>query len=450
MTPDLFYGKVPEILVADDSIDSLGFISQSLSSHGYDVRSVTNGTLALASVREAQPDLILLDIKMPDLSGYEVCRKLKQDPQTQEIPIIFISALHEPFDKIKAFDMGGVDYITKPFYIEEVLARIQSQLERYFSLTQIKKLNDELEKRVRERTEELTASNRALHQEIADRQQIEKSLRESEAKFRQLSEHIQEVFWLTRYNTELQEFAEIEYISPAFITIWGRNCESLYENPWEWSAAIHPDDRHRVEAAFIEKAARGDFDEEYRILRPDGTIRWIRDRGFPVYDEKGRVYRVAGIAEDITELKHAEETSRLLASVVESSDDAIITKNLEGTITSWNAGAVDLFGYSPSEAIGQNISMLVPPDREEEESVILDRLKKGERIDHLKTVRLRKDSTPIDVSVTINPLKDATGKIVGASKIIRDISDRKREELERDRFWRSRMQNVSREHRSFQ
>ncbi|MGK7929276.1 MAG: response regulator, partial [Spirulina sp.] len=102
MTPNLFYGKVPEILVADDTLDSLRLISTSLSDRGYDVRSVTNGTLALASAREAQPDLILLDIKMPDLSGYEVCRQLKENPQTREIPVIFISALHEPFDKVEA------------------------------------------------------------------------------------------------------------------------------------------------------------------------------------------------------------------------------------------------------------------------------------------------------------------------------------------------------------
>ncbi|MGK7926224.1 MAG: EAL domain-containing protein, partial [Spirulina sp.] len=344
-------------------------------------------------------------------------------------------ALHEPFDKVEAFAVGGADYITKPFHLEEVLVRVQSQLARHFYLTQIQRLNDELEKRVKERTRELTESNRALQQEIADRQQIEENLWESEAKFRQISEHIQEVFWLIRYDAELQEFAKVEYVSPAFTTIWGRTCESLYENPWEWIAAIHPDDRHRVEVALTENAPKGSFEEKYRVVRPDGTIRWIRDRGFPVTDEKGRVYRVAGIAEDSTELERAEATSHLLASVVESSHDAIVTQNLEGTITSWNVGAEKLFGYTAAEAIGQKISMLVPPDRLEEEPAILNRLKKGEGVDRVETVRLCKDRTPVDVSVTISPLKDSRGKISGVSQIIRNISARKRAELERDRFF---------------
>ncbi|EAW33735.1 EAL domain-containing protein [Lyngbya sp. PCC 8106] len=306
MSPNLFFGKVPDILVADDTLESLRLISNALSNRGYDVRSVTNGTLAIASARAAPPDLILLDIKMPDLSGYEVCQQLKQDSLTREIPVIFISALHEPFDKVEAFRVGGVDYITKPFQIEEMLVRIQSQLERYFSRTQIQHLNNELEKRVEERTAQLSEINHALQQEIAERQRIEESLRESESKFRQLSEHIQEVFWLMGYDATSKQFTAIEYVSPAFATIWGKTCESLYENPWEWLSSIHSDDHERVEKAFTEKAILGSFDEEYRVVHPDGTVRWIRDRGFPVTDDKGEVYRVAGIAEDITNLKRAE------------------------------------------------------------------------------------------------------------------------------------------------
>lgn len=306
MTPDFFSGKVPDILVADDTLDSLRLMSNALSDHGYDVRSVTNGTLALASARADPPDLILLDIKMPDLSGYEVCQQLKQDSLTREIPVIFISALHEPFDKVEAFRVGGVDYITKPFQIEEVLVRIQSQLERYFSLTQIQNLNNELEKRVQERTAQLSEINRALQQEIAERQRIEENLRESESKFRQLSEHIQEVFWLRSYDAPSKQFTAIEYVSPAFATIWGKTCQSLYENPWEWTTSIHPEDRERVEKAFREKAILGSFDEEYRVVHPDGTVRWIRDRGFPISNDNGEVYRVAGIAENITDLKRAE------------------------------------------------------------------------------------------------------------------------------------------------
>lgn len=435
MTPALFYGKMPEILVADDTLNSLRLISESLSSHGYEVRSVPNGTLALASVQAAQPDLILLDIKMPDLSGYEVCEQLKADPKTQDIPIIFLSALHEPFDKVQAFAVGGVDYITKPFHVEEALARIQSQLAWHFSLTQTQRINDELEERVKERTAQLTLANQALKQENFERQQIEQNLRESEAKFRQISEHIQEVFWLSHYDYQEEKFTHVEYVSPQFEEIWGCTRQSLYQNFYIWIEGIHPEERPRVEMAFMKGAIQGDYDQEYRIIRPDGTIRWIRDRGFPIYNDQGQVYRVAGIAEDITSLKKAEQTSRLLASVVQSSNDAIITKNLQGVITSWNAGAVNLFGYTQEEVIGQSIFILIPADRKEEEEYIIRQLKKSKTINNLETIRLHKNGKKVEVSVTISPLKNEQGKVIGASKIVRNITRRKQVERERDRFF---------------
>ena len=133
-------------------------------------------------------------------------------------------------------------------------------------------------------------------------------------------------------------------------------------------------------------------------------------------------------AKDIAQRQQDEEESRLLAAVVESSDDAIITKTLDGNITSWNVAAVKLFGYSQAEAVGQSISMLFPPERMEEETQLLEHLKRGERLGHFETVRLRKDGTPLDVSVTISPLKDEAGQIVGASKIVRDITERRRKE----------------------
>ena len=119
-------------------------------------------------------------------------------------------------------------------------------------------------------------------------------------------------------------------------------------------------------------------------------------------------------------------TSRQFAAIVQSSDDAIISKNLDGIITSWNPGAERLFGYSAEEAIGKAINILIPEDRQDEEPAILERLRRGERIDHFETVRRRKDGSTLDISLTISPVKDAAGTIIGASKIARDISERKR------------------------
>jgi two-component system sensor histidine kinase UhpB len=126
----------------------------------------------------------------------------------------------------------------------------------------------------------------------------------------------------------------------------------------------------------------------------------------------------------------ADKAIGLLAAIVDSSDDAIVSKTLDGVITSWNAGAERLFGYTASEAVGRHISLVIPLDRRDEETVIIGRIKRGERIEHFDTVRIRKDKTPLDISLTISPVRDASGKIIGASKIARDITQRKRIERE--------------------
>jgi PAS domain S-box-containing protein len=130
----------------------------------------------------------------------------------------------------------------------------------------------------------------------------------------------------------------------------------------------------------------------------------------------------------VTERKRGEQATRLLAAVVESSHDAIVSKDLDGIITSWNTGAERLFGYSAEEAVGQNITLIIPPDRRDEERAIVERLTRGERVDHFETVRMRKDGSLLDVALTISPMKDAAGRIVGASKLARDITERKRAE----------------------
>jgi diguanylate cyclase (GGDEF)-like protein len=157
------------ILIVDDTPDNLRFLSQTLSDRGYKVRSVIDGQMALTVAREAHPDLILLDIKMPDLDGYEVCRLLKANVQTREIPVIFLSALDEVLDKVKAFGLGGVDYITKPFQLEEVFARIENQENLLSTKRLLQQLNTELEQRVFQRTAQ-------LQQEIIERLRVQEQL----------------------------------------------------------------------------------------------------------------------------------------------------------------------------------------------------------------------------------------------------------------------------------
>lgn len=169
----------------------------------------------------------------------------------------------------------------------------------------LRRARDELEMRVRERTAELLDINRALERQIATRVQMEYALRDSEERFRQLAEHIREVFWVYGIDEE-----RLLYVSPAYEEVWGRPVQNFHDRPLDWIEAVHPDDRPRVREAHANKLNSGYLSEEYRIVRPDGTIRWIWDRGFPIRDETGHVYRIAGLAEDITARKLAEDQLR--------------------------------------------------------------------------------------------------------------------------------------------
>jgi PAS domain S-box-containing protein len=145
-----------------------------------------------------------------------------------------------------------------------------------------------------------------------------------------------------------------------------------------------------------------------------------------LFDASGVLIGAVNMLIDITDRKRADAHAERLASIVESSDDAIVSKDLDGIITSWNRGAERLFGYLADEVIGKSVTILIPADRVDEEPKILDRIRQGERVDHYDTVRRRKDGSLIDISLTVSPLKDADGRVIGASKIARDITERKR------------------------
>ncbi len=160
----------------------------------------------------------------------------------------------------------------------------------------------------------------------------------------------------------------------------------------------------------------------------DGQRRPIEDSAALMRDGDGRPIGVVLVFRDVTERNRADEAQARLAAIVQSSDDAILSKTLDGIIRSWNAGAQRLFGYTEEEAVGQHITLLVPPDRLDEEADILRRLRRGEKIDHFETIRRHKDGTLLDISLTVSPVKDAAGRVIGASKIARDITPRKRSE----------------------
>jgi PAS domain S-box-containing protein len=169
-------------------------------------------------------------------------------------------------------------------------------------------------------------------------------------------------------------------------------------------------------------------EQEVIIEKPDGGRVTVSVHIDPIRDRDGAVVGVVNFFHDIHERKLAERTTGLLAAIVDSSDDAIVSKSLDGIITSWNKSAERLFGYSAEETIGQHITLIVPPGRQSEEVAILERLRRGERVEHFETTRVRKNGTTLDVSLSISPIRDAAGRVVGASKVARDVTERKRVE----------------------
>jgi diguanylate cyclase (GGDEF)-like protein/PAS domain S-box-containing protein len=441
------------ILIVDDTLENLQLLASMLESEGYKIRKTTSGRLALQFAQIKTPDLILLDINMPEMNGYQVCKELKSSEKTRDIPVVFISALDRVGHKVQAFEVGGCDYITKPFQEQEVLIRVKNQLLLQSQKRQLRKQNQRLEKEIQQRElaeakitklnlhlkEQVKARTLALQQslkletnlseaqeiahignwefdvvtgkitwsaemfrilgrdpvlgepnyeenlqlyhpddaellhlmieralstfepyslllravrkdssiryieargrtsfnnrgklirlmgtiqDITERKLSEFILKASEEKYRSLVENMVDGLYLVNWDFQLF------YLNPAIEKIFGRTREYLFaEKPKIFLDFVHPDDYELVRASFFSGNSISDLITiNYRIVRPDGEIRYVRDALYVIRDESGNVQHYQGIVSDITEIKQAIERERLVASI---SQDIRQSLNLE-------------------------------------------------------------------------------------------------------------------------
>ena len=189
---------------------------------------------------------------------------------------------------------------------------------------------------------------------------------------------------------------------------------------------IIPADRQSEEDMVLNRIRSGRVVSHYETIRvrKDGSTIPISLTVSPIYDDSGQVVGASKIARDITDKLHGDIAARRLAALVESSDDAIVTKGLDSVITSWNPGAERMFGYTAAEAIGKSVRMIIPPELQSEEDEVLAKIRIGEKVDHFETVRMHKDGSRVAISLSVSPIRDSSGKIVGASKIARDVTER--------------------------
>jgi PAS domain S-box-containing protein len=255
------------ILNVDDNDGARYAKSRILSRAGFVVIEAANGTEALERARDSLPDLILLDVKLPDINGFEVCRQIKATPETAGILVLQTSAAAvQSVDRIRGLDGGADSYLIEPIEPAELIAHVRALL------------------RVR---------------------RAEGALRESEERFRQMAENIDDVFWMLDPSTD-----QLLYVSPAYRRLWGDGAPAPVPGSGHWAGHIHAEDEAAVETVYRALASGTPYEIEYRIVRPDGNTRWVAERAFTVRDARDQIYRLAGIVNDISERKANEMVLR--------------------------------------------------------------------------------------------------------------------------------------------
>ena len=382
------------ILVVDDSPDILTLFTEIFIYHGYHVRSASSGRMALRSVATDMPDLVLLDVKLPDMNGYEVCRHLKSNEESRMIPVIFISGLDEAASKVKGFEAGGIDYITKPFQPAEALARVETHLalhrlqkqlegqniqlqseitERERAEEDLRKHKAHLEEIVVERTKELSIINKELRKEISERKQVEEALRESEEKYRSLATTADSMYLVDRNFRYL-------FMNDGHRSRLGRPLDRIIGSPY---SEFHSEKATKQFTEIVERVFETGIaiiQHEYRSER-DG--RYFLETLTPVTDHEGKtIIAVTVASKDITERRLAEKAlqdSEELYRVLAEKSFAGVYVVQDGKFCFFNPIAASYTGYTPEELMGkESMSIVHPEDRGQLRKNAIDMLH-GER-----------------------------------------------------------------------
>lgn len=255
------------ILNVDDNDGARYAKNRILQGAGFEVVEATNGTDALEIVKRMNPALVLLDVKLPDINGIEVCRRIKANPESAMVLVLQTSAaLTGRADKIRGLEGGADNYLAAPIEADELIANVNALLRMH---------------------------------------QTQVQLRDSEERFRQITDNIDDVFWMFGVPE-----GDLVYVSPAYSDIWGGTLDALRQRPEGWLDAVHPEDRERIAQRWRQLRQAPHYDDEFRIVGPDGRTHWVRDRLFAVRNTRGEVYRVARVTSDITARKEMEALLR--------------------------------------------------------------------------------------------------------------------------------------------
>jgi PAS domain S-box-containing protein len=378
---------MPKILLVDDDARVRRVISTMLSRHAdWEIcGEAADGQESIEQARATHPDVVLMDVSMPRMNGLDATRILRRE--IPQLDVILVSQNDPKIVAYQAAEVGARAYCSKSDLARNLLPIIERTLE-----------------------------DRHKHRGDVPSERFDRLSGDQASN-------------LLAAIVDSSDDIILSITLDGMITSWNKSAERVFGYSAREAIGSHinliiPRDRHAEEKDILARVSHGESVDHFDTVRQrkNGSLIDISLTVSPVKDAHGRVVGASKVAREITERKRAERSTALLAAIVDSSDDAIVSKTLDGIITSWNPSAERIFGYSAQEAIGKHITLIIPHERWDEETNIIERLRRGERLDHFRTVRRRKDGSLFDVSLTISPVKDSGGSIIGASKVARDIT----------------------------